>query len=172
MSKRLTNEQLTQIAERAEKATEGPWMASDGIYVIELDGTHPEGYGEVVAECERTVDAEFIAHAREDIPKLLAEIERLKDQGRCQNDKLKRTEGMKHYCQGYADRSSEIISEQGKKIEDLKAELAKYRKFVQCVEHSEISVDEGTIFIKLRGDYEDLISEFIGVGGETACLKD
>lgn len=47
----LTQDDLNMIKERAEKVTHGPWYA----------------------------DAEFIAHAREDIPRLVAEIERLRE---------------------------------------------------------------------------------------------
>ena len=75
---KLSNAELQAIKERAEKATHGPWIECDGGYVIEVDS---EG---IVAECGRELDAEFIAHAREDVPKLLslvaqqqAEIERL-----------------------------------------------------------------------------------------------
>ncbi len=46
----LTQDDLNMIKERAEKVTHGPWYA----------------------------DAEFIAHAREDIPRLVAEVERLR----------------------------------------------------------------------------------------------
>ncbi|MCR8938734.1 hypothetical protein O0555_15480 [Brevibacillus laterosporus] len=71
----MTREEIGAIRERAEKATEGPWRRefSYGINItsdecIVLD--HEVG---VI----RYPDAEFIVHAREDIPKLLAEIERL-----------------------------------------------------------------------------------------------
>jgi hypothetical protein len=68
---RLTNEELAAIRERAEKATPGPWI---------------DNGNEIVAECKPNLgiagaisdeDAEFIAHARTDIPKLIAEVERL-----------------------------------------------------------------------------------------------
>lgn len=59
MDEKITQEELTEIRDRAEKATEGPWSE----YVIQF-------------ACVEE-DADFIAHAREDIPKLLAEIERM-----------------------------------------------------------------------------------------------
>lgn len=87
MTKRLTTEVLTQeqleaIRKRAEAAFNGPWHLEErwsgltsvvGRYPFEIDGT----FG--VADCLRNQDAEFIAHAREDIPALLAEVERLQD---------------------------------------------------------------------------------------------
>ncbi|MBG9774272.1 hypothetical protein [Brevibacillus laterosporus] len=71
----MTREEIGAIRERAEKATEGPWrrefsyginIASDKYIVLD------DQVGVI-----RYPDAEFIVHAREDIPKLLAEIERL-----------------------------------------------------------------------------------------------
>lgn len=69
-------EELAVIKERADKATEGPWMHSP---------YYEEDYGEVtsikgvdVAEYLTIEDAQFIAHAREDVPKLVAEVERLR----------------------------------------------------------------------------------------------
>lgn len=80
MIKQLTNEELAQIRERVEKATKGPWETStsgDGIkagkyHIGVISKPHYFPYGLGTKE-----DASFIAHAREDIPKLLAEVERL-----------------------------------------------------------------------------------------------
>ncbi|NBE52946.1 hypothetical protein GUY60_16230 [Streptomyces sp. YC537] len=101
----MTAEELTEIQERADAATPGPW------YVRHLDDTHamnlvavstsPDtGLGErhpgfdhqamvaaTLVQEPRYVDvsdelwdenAHFIAHAREDVPRLLAEIHRLR----------------------------------------------------------------------------------------------
>ena len=79
----ITGEELVQMKERAEKATEGPW--GNGEQYEQMDPGHYV-YSEtsgliVVAEEEGTFrgeDAEFIAHAREDVPRLVAEVERLR----------------------------------------------------------------------------------------------
>lgn len=96
----MTDEELDVIRQRAAKATRGPWLADDqvedwvapskrhvGVYVrfYQWNGRlnhvsfvtarrvgHPNGSLRPIA------DADFIAHAREDIPALLAEIARLK----------------------------------------------------------------------------------------------
>ena len=75
---------ITAIKERLEKATAGEWKAvllknwgSAGTYtqVIQDSG----GCTRVVLESENAGDnADFIAHARQDIPYLLDEIERLR----------------------------------------------------------------------------------------------
>ena len=75
----MKQEKLEAIRKRAEKATEGPWKW-DGDFTYKKRGmlepliweSDYKGIG-----VEET-DAEFIAHAREDIPALLDEVERLK----------------------------------------------------------------------------------------------
>lgn len=81
----MNAEQLQAIKDRAEKATLGPWDFERGIKergdrrpaVIEY---FDYDYGEwfIHGDISNLNDAEFIAHAREDIPKLVAEVERLK----------------------------------------------------------------------------------------------
>ena len=76
------------IGERAEKATEGPWVAREGrdewvahdVVAVDGDG-RPQariaiGMGNWEMEVESNFD--FIAHARSDVPTLLGEIERLR----------------------------------------------------------------------------------------------
>lgn len=77
----LTPEQLSEIEERTNAATEGPWIAEysseQGDCVIPHDAHSTR---EAVAVCRlylRAFDAEFIAHARTDVPKLVAEVKRL-----------------------------------------------------------------------------------------------
>jgi hypothetical protein len=77
--KRLNDEELEAIRKRAEAATEGPWEYVGGVH--KLIYTHTPTYrvaNIIVEELSEEPDGEFIAHARQDVPKLLAEIERLK----------------------------------------------------------------------------------------------
>lgn len=84
----LTTTQEQAIRSRLNAATEGPW--EQGGRSIEAG---PPTYAEVVSvdvECmghcyggvglgiQREADAQFMAHAREDIPALLAEVHRLR----------------------------------------------------------------------------------------------
>lgn len=73
MSDRLTNEDLDAIEARANAATEGPWAAD------RLEGNLDSLYSRV-AEVGMWLeaDAEFIAHARADVPALVAEVRRLR----------------------------------------------------------------------------------------------
>ena len=58
---------LEAIRARAEAASEGPWY-EEGWFTEDEDGDYVE---------IEPADAVFISHAREDIPALLAEVERL-----------------------------------------------------------------------------------------------
>lgn len=91
----MNAEKLNEIKERAEKATSGPWKIfknEDGTLIgtayahpqlkdavpvvgIAIQGKEPHR----IIYMDR-VDAEFISHAREDVPKLVAEVERLNDE--------------------------------------------------------------------------------------------
>ena len=71
---------LDEIKARANAATEGPWdyyraHYASGYHTIYQK--HEMGDFDVATEASKS-DAEFIAHAREDIPALVAEVERLR----------------------------------------------------------------------------------------------
>lgn len=75
----MNAEQLNAIKERAEKATPGPWVAR-GLNVldyarVEVDINDYES--KIVVKSTNNSDIKFIAHAREDIPQLVAEVERM-----------------------------------------------------------------------------------------------
>lgn len=95
---KLTTEQLEIIRTRAENATEGPWRIyeKDGGRGIGTSWDHPQLRGplpvvtigihfeEPSQKPQHSVyinedDADFIVNSREDVPKLLAEISRLKE---------------------------------------------------------------------------------------------
>lgn len=63
---------LEAISARAEAATPGPWETLDNITTAVWSGGNP-----IALTYQSMPDADFIAHAREDIPALLAEVKRL-----------------------------------------------------------------------------------------------
>ena len=78
VAKPMSAERLEEIRGRAGGATPGPWEAEHCGYDVYETATD---YGDVVAECGlRVADARFIAHARTDVPALLAEVDRLRAQ--------------------------------------------------------------------------------------------
>lgn len=73
----MNEQRLKDIKERADKATGGNWFRafSNGIEIYS-----DKEESEIVVEdvgVVRYTDAEFISHARQDIPDLINEIERL-----------------------------------------------------------------------------------------------
>lgn len=80
----MTDIELSEIRLRCEAATCGPWVSyvegrdhtsgSDFIMI----GTGDSRGEDIELTGATTADQDFIAHARQDIPRLLEEIERLK----------------------------------------------------------------------------------------------
>jgi len=75
----LSDEEMAKIRSRSDAATPGPWReyiedrdSFSGSDFIMTEGNDLNIIG------ASSADYEFIAHARQDIPKLLAEIERLR----------------------------------------------------------------------------------------------
>jgi hypothetical protein len=67
----LTNEYLSQVQLRHKSASGGVWEAELG----EVTNGHPTWR---IGDFIQFEDAEFVAHAHQDIPRLLTEIERLR----------------------------------------------------------------------------------------------
>ena len=82
--KALSDRELNEIRQRCEATTPGPWRSliegrdhsSGSSFIMTGDG---ESRGEDIELNGGTAaDQDFIANARQDIPRLLAEIDRLK----------------------------------------------------------------------------------------------
>lgn len=80
----MTDEELATIEGRANAATPGPWNCR-GSYsrrstiFITAGPSEPNGE-EIPATADKMDDADFIAHARQDVPALIAEVRRLRDE--------------------------------------------------------------------------------------------
>ena len=75
----LTDERIAEIKKRCEQATLGPWKS----YIEKREKISGSSFIQTAGEDiyltgATTEDQDFIAHARQDIPDLLAEIERLR----------------------------------------------------------------------------------------------
>lgn len=84
----LMEEQLLEIEARCKAATPGPWMADVGpLITIEAEPLRRDLVGwpicdmdmevELIAPGQPMADADFIAHARQDVPDLLEEVAQL-----------------------------------------------------------------------------------------------
>jgi hypothetical protein len=81
-SERFSKTYLDEVRRRFEAATQGPWVSyvegrdhtSGDSFIMRGEGAYDDLYlhGATIA------DQDFIAHARQDIPNLLDEIERLR----------------------------------------------------------------------------------------------
>ncbi|BAL77316.1 hypothetical protein [Bradyrhizobium cosmicum] len=75
----LTEEDIEAIKSRRDQATPGPWKSfiearekTSGSDFIQTEGE------DIYLTGATGADQDFIAHARQDIPRLIAEIERLR----------------------------------------------------------------------------------------------
>ena len=83
----MTDEQLAAIRARCDAATPGPWVARlvyNAVYGAEAEGVRSEPDGTMICgpgfPHPGAEDAEFIAAARADVPALLEEISRLREE--------------------------------------------------------------------------------------------
>ncbi len=75
----LSDNELSEIKKRAEKATKGPWKAYIEGRDMQSASSFIQTTGKDIELTDATeADYDFIANARQDIPKLLEEIERLR----------------------------------------------------------------------------------------------
>lgn len=71
----MADDRLTEIAARAAAATPGPWLQRPDAGIVADADDHPLAvFGTSGPHC---ADAKFVAHAREDVRWLLAEVKRL-----------------------------------------------------------------------------------------------
>ena len=65
---------LDKIEARANAATEGPWEADWRFTGWDISGNDDDGLTELIASDAYGEDAEFIAHARADVPDMAAAL--------------------------------------------------------------------------------------------------
>jgi hypothetical protein len=85
----LTDAELDAIKARVVAASKAPWQSfvegrdhtsgDNFIRVGGLEDDEPDVYGSRDTGPASVADQDFIAHARQDIPRLLAEVRRLRD---------------------------------------------------------------------------------------------
>lgn len=138
----MTPEQLQAIEDRAEKATAGPWEWSEaledgwGHYGPDLisSRTRPKtGIGSrtpapmVIQSWGHDADgliisptdAEFIAHAREDIPALVAEVRRLQAEVTHWQANHDAQVGHKQYVQGLFERTRSELQRTREALQEI-----------------------------------------------------
>lgn len=77
----LSDEEIAAIRERYERTTPGPWKSYvEGREQVSGSDFIMTGGNDIYLTGATTADQDFIAHARQDIPKLIREIEHLKQE--------------------------------------------------------------------------------------------
>ncbi|MFL1998526.1 hypothetical protein VYF65_004326 [Lysinibacillus irui] len=76
----MKQEQLNAIKERVAKATSGPWLVEESRYEGRFNAASADENYDLPACLMGIEDAEFVTHAREDVPALVAEVERLSEE--------------------------------------------------------------------------------------------
>lgn len=71
----MTHKELTEIRARAEAATPGPWIYKNG----EVENADGGGGAWIFHDGDYPGTGDFIAHARNDVPALVDEVERLRE---------------------------------------------------------------------------------------------
>lgn len=82
MTDEMTPERLAEIRARVKATTEGPWsFHPNHAFADPSDPLYVAGDGTVIADdISRKNNAVFIAHSRTDVPALIAEVERLREE--------------------------------------------------------------------------------------------
>lgn len=75
----IKQEQLNAIKERVANATPGPWLVEESRYEGRFNAASADENYDLPACLMGIEDAEFVTHAREDVPALVAEVERLRE---------------------------------------------------------------------------------------------
>jgi len=101
----LTSEELAAIHARAEAATPGPWRIEDGIGLYGVMATRRDAPHDDIALAglfyspNGGADAAFMAHARADVPRLLAMVAGLTAREMALSDALRSLLGLAYWVQ-------------------------------------------------------------------------
>lgn len=143
----LSPERLAEIVARLEAATPGPWRVERdeptlSRFVVDADGLLTIDFG-YVGNANQP-DARFVAHAREDVPALLAEVDRLRVQ--C--------------TAGVASEQvlQQQIDGQGAEVDRLRAELAAAHQRIAALEALAADATEYRVLLPDGGGSELRVS--------------
>ena len=75
----MSQEYLNAIKERVAKATPGPWLVEESRYEGRFNAASVDENYDLPACLMGIEDAKFVTHSREDVPALVAEVERLRE---------------------------------------------------------------------------------------------
>lgn len=85
----MTEDELKAIEDIASKATAGPWHLAIASSGDEAESNIEAGHTDIAYDVPNA-DAIFITHARENVPALVAEVRRLREENEHLNSELQR----------------------------------------------------------------------------------
>ena len=145
----MTPEELDHIEQRAEKATKGPWDADTfAVYAAgdRYDCVIHTGSGRSHPD-QNIANALFAAAARTDIPKLVAEVKRLRGL-------LEESERL-HKLAGAEDvENAEAMEQMLARITELEAENKRLRVACEAVNHAINNTDLNGCVIWIQPPYQ------------------
>jgi SMC interacting uncharacterized protein involved in chromosome segregation len=137
----LTKEELEAMRKRAEAATPGPWYVD--VFGDEVRSN--ESDLSVAYDITDEANAEFIAHAREDIPKLLAEIERLNDVIKQLTETTESFLEDKHFYMEELRKANAEIERYKKSLENIELlepkDMSDESKFIAALYYAKIALE-------------------------------
>nr|WSX25508.1 hypothetical protein OG690_38135 [Streptomyces tubercidicus] len=169
MNQPLTPERLTEIREREQEATKGPWGTyydGKGTYTVQsgcrvslatgftsdgdiatLNGEHGDG--------QTYANADFIARAREDVHDLLAELDRVRAERDAFADRVDTlttvAKGNKRHVQGmYAD-----LQKTNRERDELKQRITDLENAATCPSVAKAGGTRCVLPIRHQGDHRD-----------------
>lgn len=147
----MNDQELAEIRGRVERATPGPWFWPYANTLAEDNGD-PEGFGRLVVGLATSItdaDAKFIAHARQDLPALLEEIERLRGEVQLHDpDTLEEVRSIAGRVTGLEAENARLraVVNKGRRLHDLKhyadvpgvsAAMEEYRQALSALDEEE-----------------------------------
>ncbi|HWB38102.1 MAG TPA: hypothetical protein VHA75_18950 [Rugosimonospora sp.] len=145
---------LDAIRARADAATPGPWEMEVGDWAGDWAyASGPTYYSEETSSALRTADAVFVAHARADVPALLAEVDRLRDLvEQVTREKFREKTELRA---SHAEVLERLHADYNERINTLSVKLARHRRAVAAVRSiHHPSRPEFTDNYNYEGDYD------------------
>lgn len=141
----MNQEQLNAIKERVAKATPGPWEYDEDERGIWNKG----GFNYLGTVTLSHNSAEFIAHAREDVPALVAEVEylrgMLRDTRKIVRQKVNEIKTLQNACKNHKAKQEALVIENERLSETLcfYGDLSKYVIIAHMNKETDLAVDLG-----------------------------
>ncbi|MCS1394146.1 hypothetical protein NXZ77_21465 [Lysinibacillus boronitolerans] len=145
----INQEQLNAIKERVAKTTPGPWLVEESRYEGRFNAASADENYDLPACLMGIEDAEFVTHAREDVPALVAEVEYLRGMLRVTRKivrhKVSEVKTLQNACKNHKAKQEALVIENERLSETLcfYGDLSKYVIIAHMNKETDLAVDLG-----------------------------